>query len=214
MELYQDSVDRALLAYILKGAAPVLGNTKAQKTCFWVELRLRAKRLVGPHFRFYRYKYGAYSDELRLAHEALVLSGHLHKNNKLTDRGEILVEFVEELRKHNRAAFNTIDRAISECQSDHGEALKTKFYELEIRPEDWDHPVKIRVVPEHTDLIRPKGRELIVPDAIRSLITDELKLSDTDLKRAHDTWPQWGRKGIEALERLIAASTDAREQSS
>src|SRR5260221_7256254 len=121
MKLYQDDIDRALLAYILKGAAPVLGNTKAQKTCFWVELRLRAKHLVGPHFRFYRYKYGAYSEELRRAHEGLLLSGHLHKNNRLTDRGEILVEFVEELRKPNRAAFNTIDRAISDCQSDHGE---------------------------------------------------------------------------------------------
>jgi hypothetical protein len=203
-----------LLAYILKGAAPVLGNTKAQKTCFWVELRLRAKNLVGPHFRFYRYKYGAYSDDLRRAYDTLVLSGHLHKNNRLTDRGEILVEFVEELRKPNRAIFNTIDRAIDECRSDHGEALKTKFYELEIRPEDWDHAAKIRVIPERTDLIRPKGRELIVPDPIRSLIADELKLSDSDLKRAHDTWPQWGRRGIEALERLIADPSHAHEQSS
>jgi hypothetical protein len=214
MPPYQESIDRALLAYILKGAAPVLGNTKTEKTCFWVELRLRAKNLVGPHFRFYRYKYGAYSDDLRRAHEMLVLSGHLHKNNTLTDRGEILVEFVEELRKPNRATFNTIDRAINECQADHGESLKTKFYELEIRPEDWDHAAKIRVIPEHTDLIRPKGRELLVPDSIRSLITDELKLSDSDLKRAHDTWPQMCRKGIDAIERLVADPPDAREQSS
>jgi uncharacterized protein YwgA len=132
----QNSVDRALLAYILRGAAPVLGNTKTQKTCFLVELRLNAKGLVGPHFRFHRYKFGAYSDELRKAHDELIARGHLLKNNHLTDRGEILVELVEELKnvKANRQAFNVIDHALGECQSDHGEALKTKFYDLEIQP--------------------------------------------------------------------------------
>jgi hypothetical protein len=212
----QDSVDRALLAYILKGAATVLGNTKTQKTCFLVELGLRAKGLVGPHFRFYRYKFGAYSDDLRRAHESLVTSGHLRKNNSLTARGAVLVEFVEELKKEraNRIAFKTIDHAVGECQSDHGDGLKTKFYDLEIQPEDWDHSAKIRAIPERTDLIRPKGRELVVPNVIRSLIADELKLTDSDLERAHDTWPEWGRKGIDELERVIADSHRGRAQSS
>jgi len=61
------TVDRLLLLYLLKVAAPfgIDGDVKFQQLVFLSELQLFGKQAKGFHYRFFRYAYGGYSKELQ-----------------------------------------------------------------------------------------------------------------------------------------------------
>jgi len=60
------TVDRLLLLYLLKVAAPfgIDGDVKFQQLVFLSELQMLGKQAKGFHYRFFRYAYGGYSKEL------------------------------------------------------------------------------------------------------------------------------------------------------
>lgn len=61
------TIDRLLLLYLLKVAAPfgIDGDVKFQQLVFLSELQLLGKQAKGFHYRFFRYAYGGYSKELQ-----------------------------------------------------------------------------------------------------------------------------------------------------
>jgi len=63
----ETTVDRLLLLYLLKVAAPfgIDGDVKFQQLVFLSELQLFGKEAKGFHYRFFRYAYGGYSKELQ-----------------------------------------------------------------------------------------------------------------------------------------------------
>lgn len=154
----ESAVNLAFLAYILDKAAPFYGKTKIVKTAFRVELALRDQGMIGPTFRFYRYKKGPFSVELLNAYDTLWSRGFA-KNFALTERGKRLSKFMETLKRipHNRSVFNVMDAALERCRIQHGSRMMDDLYEIRVRPEDGKDKVVLKDIPMNTDIVAPKG---------------------------------------------------------
>jgi hypothetical protein len=184
-----DEVDLVLLAYMIREASPFYGETKVQKTSFLSELYLRDQGLSGPRFPFFRFKNGPFSKELPDALTALSNGSFIIQSSplKLTVMGHELAELIDELKliPENRALFETLDETLMHCQPRGGEQLMNEVYELEMRPERWSEKLKIKDIPQNTDLIVPAtDRSLIIPRELIELITKELETSEDDVRRA------------------------------
>jgi uncharacterized protein YwgA len=183
------AVDLGLLAYILDRAAPFYGRTKLQKTTFLSELKLREENLVGPHFEFYRWLNGPFSQELWAAYELLADRGFAHHPDQpgLTQRGRELAELVSELRKFhsNVKFFDLLDSTLAYCQHRNGEQLLKMVYGLKVRPEHSQTAVKIEDMPMNTIIIAPPQRFSIEMSAdLQKLIVAELEITEEDIRRA------------------------------
>jgi uncharacterized protein YwgA len=203
----ESPIDLALLAYILENAAPFFGKTKLQKTTFLVELNLRDRELIGPRFRFYRYKNGPFSKELLQAYETLWAHG-LARGYSLTDRGSRLVRFINLLKQEpdNRAFFEVIDPVLKRCQKQHGAQLMEDLCELRVRPEGSTDKIVLKDIQMGTDIIVPKGEpSLNISTEMLQAIVDELEITDEEIARAERDWP---KTEVRALNRLQAAISD------
>ena len=207
----ESAVDLALLAYILKGAAPFYGRIKLQKTTFLTELRLRERGLTGPRFRFYRYNNGPFSKDLLLAYELLHAQGlALHRDSPgLTERGQMLADFAQMLRDEsdNRELFDEIDPVLKHCKKRNGAELMHEVYGLVVRPEDSTESLKVRDIPSRADIIVPTGSPTLhVPEDLLALIIEALEVTDEQLAEGRRQMP-------EILESFIRAVMIDRPQS-
>ncbi len=203
----ESAVNLALLAYILDKAAPFLGKTKIIKTAFRIELALRESDLIGPTFRFYRYKHGPFSVELLDAYDALRFNGFA-KNFALTDRGKRLARFAESLKKHrdNQPVFEIMDEVLQQCRNTHGWAMADDLYKVPIRPEHQHRRLLLKDIEEKVDLVAPKGMPNIrLPEATARAITDELQITDEDIKRTEQEWPAIEARALSRLHAAINA---------
>ena len=185
------AIDLALLAYILKGAAPFYGRTKLQKTTFLVELDLLRSGFTGPRFRFIRYNNGPFSRGLWDAYDFLHSQGFAKQADQpaLTDRGKVLVDYVEELREEaNQKFFARLDATLEDCQRRKGAPLMRAVYKIELNV---DHQtMKIEDIPIGVDLIVPEGEpSLHVPPDIQRLLVEELELTEERLAKAREQVP-------------------------
>jgi len=184
----QNSLDLALLAYILRGAFPVTGKIKLQKTGFFSEFRLKERGLVGPHFRFIRYHRGPFSGDLEQAGSALAQHGFTHSTKfELTKRGQELSDLIAELKRlpENRVFFRTLDATLEHCKNRNGDQLMEDAYNLEMFAEGDSEKRKIRDIPLNTVLIAPPDRSsLVVPVDLKKLIDNDLLISEEDVRRA------------------------------
>jgi uncharacterized protein YwgA len=190
----ESAIDLALLAYILKGAAPFQGRTKLQKTTFLTELRLREHDLIGPRFRFYRYDNGPFSKNLLNAYDVLHAQGLTTHRDELglTERGQVLADLVQMLKDEpdNREFFSEVDTVLETCRRRTGEQLMEEVYDLDVRPEGWTTSMKVRNIPKYTDIIVPIGRPtLCVPKDLLTLIIEELELTDNQIAEADKRLP-------------------------
>ena len=89
------TIDRLLLLYLLKVAAPfgIDGDVKFQQLVFLSELQMLGKQAKGFHYRFFRYAYGGYSKELQDDFVALGAKKFLSPDTwKLLPAGETVVK--------------------------------------------------------------------------------------------------------------------------
>lgn len=198
------ALDAALLLYILRGAAPIYGRTKLQKTAFLVELRLREGGRVGPHFRFIRYVNGPFSGQLWNLFDELAEAGFASKAAfELTDRGHFLIDLVmPELQRHpkNRAALKIMDDVIAWCQPRHGAGLIKYVYQLEVVPDEMPgERMKVQDVPFGSEIIHPPPGGLELLPEMQLLLKEELELKEEDLKRAARRLPEIERQAIKNL---------------
>jgi hypothetical protein len=206
-------LDAALLLYIVKGAAPIYGRTKLQKTTFLVELRLKESDRVGPHFRFIRYVNGPFSGQLWNLFDELAEAGFVSKTTfELTDRGRFLIDLViPELHRHpkNRAALKIMDDVIGWCRPRHGAGLIKYVYQLEVVPDEMPgERMKVEDVPFGSEIIHPPPGGLKLSPDTQLLLKEELELTDKDLKRAERRLPEIERQAIRNLSEALSA--DAR----
>lgn len=196
------AVDLGLLAYILDRAAPFYGRAKLQKTTFLSELSLREKNLVGPHFEFYRWKNGPFSQELWGAYDLLAAKGFAYSSEPgLTRRGHELSELVAELKRaqENRAFFEVLDSALKYCQPKDGSALIEAVYDMDVRPQFSTKKMKVRDMPLNTKIIvLPNKTTLKIAHDLEKLILEELEISEEDIQIAIE-------KDLPAMERQIVA---------
>jgi len=185
---YQNSVDLALLAYILKGAHPVTGKIKLQKTGFFSEFHLRERGLVGPHFSFIRYQRGPFSAGLDQAASTLARHGFTHSTKfELTTRGNELSELVAELKRipENRKFFQILDATLDHCKSRNGDQLMEEAYDLKVQPVGSPEKKKIRDVAQNAVLIAPRAKtSLVMPADLKKLIEEDLLISEDDVQTA------------------------------
>lgn len=191
IEPKERAIDLALLAYILKGAAPFYGRTKLQKTTFLVELDLAQAGFTGPRFSFFRYNNGPFSRELWDAYDLLHDRGFAKQADQpgLTERGAVLAEFAAELHDEaNRKFFARLDATLEACQQRKGAQLMRSIYKMEVQI---DHELtKIEDVLIGVDLIVPEGEpSLHVPRDIQRLLLEELELSEERLAKARERVP-------------------------
>ena len=168
------AIDLALLAYILKGAAPFYGRTKLQKTTFLVEFNLARGGLTGPRFSFFRYNNGPFSRELWDAYDLLHNRGFAKQADQpgLTERGNVLAEFASELcDEANRKFFARLDATLEDCQPRKGAQLMRSIYKMEL---PIDHKsIKVEDIPIGVDLIVPTGEpSLHVPADLQRLLVE------------------------------------------
>jgi len=185
------AIDLALLAYILKGAAPFYGRTKLQKTTFLSELSLRDRHLVGPRFEFYRWNNGPFSQQLWAAYDLLHTKGFAHAPVEpgLTRRGRELSELVTELKREdeNRAFFRILDSVLEQCKHKTGEQLLNDVYEMEVRPESSGKKMKVRDIPKNVKIIVPPNQtSLKVAHDLEKLILQELEITEEGIRRAEE----------------------------
>jgi|SRR5208282_939966 len=210
IEPKERAIDLALLAYILKGAAPFYGRTKLQKTTFLVEFDLAQVGLTGPRFSFFRYNNGPFSRELWDAYDFLHSQGFTKQADQpaLTDRGNVLADYATELRDEaNQKFFARLDATLENCQRRKGAQLMRAVYRMELAV---DHQMmKIEDIPIGVDLIVPEGPpSLHVPSDVQRLLIEELELTEEKLAKAREQIPA-------ALEKLaeVALLNSERRQS-
>src|SRR5271166_1825188 len=88
-------LDAVLLLYILRKSGPSSSRTRVQKTTFLVEFNLRRDNLVGPHFRFFRYLKGPYSQQITQDLDELARNGFISRTTLTpTERGQFLIDLV------------------------------------------------------------------------------------------------------------------------
>ncbi len=204
----ESAVNLAFLAYILDKAAPFYGKTKIVKTAFRVELALRDQGMIGPTFRFYRYKKGPFSVELLNAYDTLWSRGFA-KNFALTERGKRLSKFMETLKRipHNRSVFNVMDAALERCRIQHGSRMMDDLYEIRVRPEDGKDKVVLKDIPMNTDIVAPKGDPTVnIPSNVLRAIVDELEITDEEVQRAEKDWPNIEARALGRLHAAISAT--------
>lgn len=195
------AIDLALLAYILKKAAPFYGRTKLQKTTFLAEHALSEIGLTGPRFTFFRYNNGPFSRQLWDAYDFLHAQGFARQADQpaLTDRGVVLVDYVAELRDEtNRKFFTRLDSTLEDCRHRKGAQLMRAVYQLELPV---DHQmIKVEDIPIGVDLIVPQGEpSLRVPSDLRRLLIEELELTDDRLVTARAEAPAAFEKLVEVV---------------
>ncbi len=203
------AVDLALLAYILKGAAPFYGRTKLQKTTFLVELDLLRSGFTGPRFSFFRYNNGPFSRELWDAYDFLHSRGFAKQADQpaLTDRGKVLVDYVKELHDEaNQKFFARLDATLEDCQRRKGAPLMRAVYKIEL---PIDHQtMKIEDIPIGVDLIVPEGDpSLHVPSDVQRLLIEELELTEEKLAKAREQIPA----ALEKLAEVALLSSERRQ---
>jgi hypothetical protein len=208
------ATDAALLLYIVKGAAPIYGRTKLQKTTFLVELRLKESDRVGPHFRFIRYVNGPFSGQLWNLFDELAEAGFVSKSTfELTDRGRFLIDLVmPELHRHpkNRAALKIMDDVIAWCRPRNGAGLIKYVYQLEVVPDEMPgERMKVEDVPFGSEILHPPLGGLELAPDVQLLIKEELELTDEDLKRAGRRLPEIERRAIKNLSEALSADPRA-----
>lgn len=208
------ALDAALLLYILQHAAPMYGRTKLQKTAFLVELRLKERGLVGPHFRFIRYVNGPFSRQLWDTFDTLAEAGFVTKTGfRLTDRGRFLLELVmPELRRAagNRRSFRVIDEVLESCTGRHGAGLIKEVYQLEVASEDApEKRVKVIDIAFGAEIIVPPSGGLEIPPELELLLKEELELTDAELKQAEHRLPEIERRAIKNLSEALSADPRA-----
>jgi uncharacterized protein YwgA len=207
------ALDLGLLAYILDRAAPFPGRTKLQKTTFLSELSLREKNLVGPHFEFYRWNNGPFSQQLWGAYDLLTAKGFTTHPAEpgLTQRGRELSELVAELKRaqENRRFFEILDSTLRECKSKNGKQLLDAVYEMEVRPEHSSKRMRVRDIPVNTKIIVPPNKtSLKIAYDLEQLILEELEISEEDIQTATE-------KGLPEMEKqLVTRALTLGQQSS
>ncbi len=209
-----DSIDAALLAYMLDGAAPIYGRLKVQKTPFFVEYRLDQEDMVGPCFPYVRYQNGPFSQSVWNALDDLVAKGFIFDGSYgITDRGLVLVDLVADLAAlpENRAAFELIDTTLRYCRPKTGNQLMAAAYDLEIAP--LSRPTekhKILELTEGVPLLKPGHRTLTIPEHIESLIEAELRVTPAEMVDVASRVEEIDRSVAESLIEAVTASRQER----
>jgi uncharacterized protein YwgA len=198
-------LDAVLLLYILKGSGPSSNRTKAQKTTFLVEFNLRRANLVGPHFRFFRYQDGPYSQQISQDLDDLARNGFISKTTLTpTERGQFLIDLIiPPLRElsDNRRAFAIIDKVLRWCKPRRAESLLRHVCGLEVSPDESpDVHMKVRDVPRFWDIIDPSEAGLKTSPELDQLLRSELALTPRQLRDAKRKLPETERRAFKNLE--------------
>ncbi len=181
----QRIAEAVLLLRVLHKDNNILGNLKLQKEIFLAEVDFLEKGLGGLYYKFFRYNYGPYSNDLHTDYMTLANKGFIHKTTyTLTDRGKYLVEFVDGIcrdHKNNARVFHALDRIVEKYRPYNGTQLKSLVYNLKIEPDDMPgRKMRIEDIPVFTDLILPEYRHykycLEVPSHVLADIEEELKM--------------------------------------
>lgn len=210
-------LDTVLLLYILKKSGPTSSRTKVQKTTFLVEFNLKRANLVGPHFRFFKYLDGPYSQQITQDLDELGRKGFISKATlTLTERGEFLVDLIiPPLREisDNRRAFEIIDKVLNWCKPRRAESLLRHVCGLEVSPDESpDLHMKVRDVPRFWDIIDPSDTGLKTSSELDQLLKSELALTPHQLRDAKRRLPEIERRAFKNLEDALKSDDQASAQ--
>jgi uncharacterized protein YwgA len=189
------ALDSILLLYILQRSNPCLGRLKVQKATFLVEHELGLRKMVGPHFKFFRYLKGPFSKNLWDDFDDLAELGLVDDVGfDLTERGHFVANLIVSLLREvpeNRDAFDVIDSTLGWCQSRTGTMLMQHVYCLDIVPQG-AAPTRMTIkdIPLFVDLITPAPGGLKVPDKIQNLINEELSVTPEEIEAERVRLPQ------------------------
>jgi uncharacterized protein YwgA len=197
-------LDAVLLLYILRRSGPSSSRTKVQKTTFLVEFNLRRANLVGPHFRFFRYLNGPYSQQITQDLDELARNGFISKTTLApTERGQFLIDLIiPPLREmpDNRRAFEIIDKVLQWCKPRRVESLLRHVCGLEVSPDESpDVHMKVRDVPRFWDIIDPSETGLKTSPELEQLLKGELALTPRQLRDAKRRLPEIERRAFRNL---------------
>ncbi len=204
-----NSLDTALLLYMLDESAPIHGRLKVQKTPFFVGLGLAEEGLVGPTFDFIRYKNGPFSQAVWNGLDHLVAYQFLRKHDYgLTERGLFLRDLVGMLRKGNEKSFDLMDTALRYCRVRSGQVLMHEAYEVELEPVGIPgRRIAVRDIPMGVSILSPTETTLEVPEDLARIIGTELSTTPDELEAAAASAAMTER---EATGRLLAAIPENR----
>lgn len=182
-------LDAALLLYVLDNSGAIRGRGKLQKTIFLIEFKLKQSGLIGPHYRFFRYLAGPYSQQINEDVEELAHKGFIaRKKLTLLERGRFLVDLIiPALRDvpENRRPFEIIDEGLQWSRPRRTETLLRHVCALEVFPdEDPRKRMKTRDVPRFWDIIVPSGNGMQMTSNLDQLLKDELTLTGKELRDA------------------------------
>ncbi|MGH7812850.1 MAG: hypothetical protein ACREQI_02450 [Candidatus Binataceae bacterium] len=200
-------LDSVLLLYFLKGAAPIYGRTKMQKTIFLVEMRLREKGLTASHFRFFRHNNGPFSPQVWDQADRLCERGQLSRGNlNPTSEGEFILDLaMPELKKLNPKAFEIIDRELAYCKSRTGEALMKQVYKIDLIPDEMPaRRMKVEDIPFGIDIIVPKQGGLKIPADLLEVLREQLAVTPAQLEAARARMPILERRAIRNLTEALS----------
>jgi uncharacterized protein YwgA len=208
-------IDAALLLYILGNASGAIKSSRIEQIVFLVELKLRGVGLTGPHYRFFRYLDGPYSQQLRDDLKRLADNGSIAKKTlALTERGKFLVELVVlPLREmiENRPIFETIDLTLKWAKGRSTDTLRRQILSMEIAPDESPEcSSKLRDVPRFWTIVEPFGRELVATQEITRLLSDELTMTIGELRAARRRTPETERR----MRQNLAATIKSDDQPS
>ncbi len=201
-------LDAVLLLYILRKSGSSSSRTKVQRTTFLVEFNLRRANLVGPHFRFFRYLDGPYSQQISQDLDELARNGFILKTTLIpTERGQFLIDLIiPPLREisDNKRAFEIIDSVLQWCKPRRAESLLRHVCGLEVFPDESpDVHMKVRDVPRFWDIIDPSETGLKISPELDQLLKTELALTPRQLRDAKRRLPQIERRAFKNLEEAL-----------
>ena len=195
-----DPVNTALLAYMLNGATPVYGRTKAQKTPFFVELKLSREHLAGPTFSFKRYHKGPWSQAVWDSLDYLVANEFIRRDYSVAPRGTLLLELVEMLRAANGRVFEIMDQVLAFCKKRSGEQLIEAAYQEVIELPSGEKAT-LADIPHNVMILSPLETALQISSDLRALIANELRTTPAQIVAAKKRFPKVEKA---ALARLYA----------
>lgn len=139
--------------------APIDGNLKIQKLGFISEWRAQEARVLAAHYKFFRYQFGPYSKDLANDVGFLKERGFVDVFNRLTARGNYLVEYIRpEIERNENSALSLeiIKGVCSEYARYSGIQLKRQVYEMVVPVIDYNNcPLKVRDIGYFTDILDP-----------------------------------------------------------
>lgn len=187
--------NQLLLLFVLVTARRLnryIGKTLLTKVFFLAERELGIKKQIGlPSYKFYRYSWGPFSKGLYEDLGILRESRLVFTSGKMaTMHGTRFIESVrEELSKQDdwETVLSTLERKYYKYKKYTAQEIAERVYDLRVRPVNHSKSMKVRDIPQFTDLLDPELDpnllNLELPESIAEAFYYAISLTDYDINR-------------------------------